>query len=274
MFQLAAAYAHSRKLGAPLQVFQKKAIDDGRPLYWETALCRFQPFLTGTLCTAATAATAATAPAAPLWKEPHGATKYVELPPLPVHLDGYFQSSKYFQNLPRAEVAALFAPRLDVVRSVHEKCAAILAHPHIIMVHARRGDYCKNAGMIAFHGPLTPSYYVEALSKLVNEAHSKGQEPLLLFVSEDETFWHTDVFPALPTKVASVPRACAPALDEEETLYLMSQCDAFVISNSTFSWWGAWLAGAGRRVIAPRQWFGPTGLKDYEDVYEAGWERL
>ena len=265
MFQLAAAYAHARNLNANLQVQRTKAIDDGRPLYWSTALWQFQPFLTTAAAAAAT------------WKEPQGSTKYVPLPPIPAHLDGYFQSSKYFQNVPRAEVATLFAPRLAVVRSVHEKCAALLACPeNVIVVHARRGDYCKNAGMIAFHGPLPVRYYVEALTRSVAAAAAAtAAAPQLLFVSDDNTFWTDEVFPALPTNVARLPRHVLEGLDEEETLYLLSQFKYFIIANSTFSWWGAWLSGTDpANVIAPAAWFGPAGLREYEDIYEVGWTRL
>ncbi len=39
-------------------------------------------------------------------------------------------------------------------------------------------------------------------------------------------------------------------------MYLMSLCENFIIANSSFSWWGAWLSSyKNKKVIAPKQWF-------------------
>jgi len=55
-------------------------------------------------------------------------------------------------------------------------------------------------------------------------------------------------------------------------LCLMSLCSDFIIANSTYSWWAAWLANKGR-VIAPTRWFGPNNQHlDTKDLYPEHWE--
>ena len=57
-------------------------------------------------------------------------------------------------------------------------------------------------------------------------------------------------------------------------LALMTRCAHHVITNSTFSWWGAWLnPSADKRVIAPQTWFGTDKLSN-PDLIPDSWARL
>ena len=60
--------------------------------------------------------------------------------------------------------------------------------------------------------------------------------------------------------------------DQYVDLCLMSMCSDFIIANSSFSWWGAWLANKGK-VIAPSKWFGPNNSHlDTCDLYPEHWK--
>ena len=62
-----------------------------------------------------------------------------------------------------------------------------------------------------------------------------------------------------------------------EDFYLMSRCRHAVISNSTFSWWSAWLGEAGkpgRITVAPDMWFAPAANIDYSDIIPDRWTKL
>ena len=66
--------------------------------------------------------------------------------------------------------------------------------------------------------------------------------------------------------------------DNRVDLCLMSLCDDFIIANSSYSWWGAWLSSnKKKKVIAPADWFGSKGYtKDHniEDLIPSTWTKI
>jgi len=65
-----------------------------------------------------------------------------------------------------------------------------------------------------------------------------------------------------------------PSDKNYEDLRLMSLCNHFIIANSSFSWWGAWLSrNKSKIVIAPSKWFQKIKYND-SDRLPKEWIRI
>ena len=176
-----------------------------------------------------------------------------------VSLVGYFQSEKYFKHI-EDDIRKLFGPKSDAL-----SCWASTQHlfDNPIALHIRRGDFVHNSGN---HPPLDMEYYKSAL-----ELFDSNREVIIF---SDDTEWckEQDLF-------ESDRFAVAEGGHQFYDLCLMTMCSDFIIANSSFSWWGAWLSriykrpGRGR-VIAPKKWFGPNLDHDTKDLYCEGWTVL
>jgi hypothetical protein len=197
------------------------------------------------------------------YKEPHHAFREITDAPFDtIILDGYFQSSKYFSSC-KDEVRELFQPTDEIRLSCQEKYGHfMMGDPNFVLVHARRTDYLKPQN-IAIHNPLPAEYYYNAF----NEIKNRVKNPFYILVSDDPTFWQTIKIPGNYT-IIDEP-------DAATTLYFLTHFKNYIIANSTFSWWGAFLSKhSNPLVLAPEKWFGPAGPQDYQDMYEADWIKI
>jgi len=179
-------------------------------------------------------------------------------------LDGYWQSDKYFAGI-ADEVRAAFAFR-EPPDDVNAKCLGRMARGPSVAVHVRRGDYVINSVTNAIHGTCGPEYYRAAADVSRRTAPAANY-----FVFSDDPDWAEQqlTWPG-PTEVIRHNLGRRDADD----LRLMAACDHFIIANSSFSWWGAWLATKpGKVVVAPRRWFAGGPHADV-DRTPAGWLRI
>jgi hypothetical protein len=174
-----------------------------------------------------------------------------------VYLDGYWQSERYF--LP---VADLVRRELTLREPPDAANAALLEKIDAVDLHVRRGDYLapKNA---ARFGVLGLDYYDWAIQLFA----SRLSQPHFFVFSDDPAWTRENIRPAAPVTYVTHN---APDRGFED-LRLMARCRHFIIANSTFSWWGAWLGeDPGKQVVAPRQWIQEGRAMTHERI-PPGW---
>ena len=168
-------------------------------------------------------------------------------------LHGFFQTEKYFKHCAR-ELREQFSFKKYIADECNDIIEECFDNP--IALHIRRGDFLINSGN---HYNQSLDYYEKALSKFDSERQ------VVIFSDDPQWCVEQKLFESDRFIVSS---GNDPYID----LYLMSQCDDFIIANSTFSWWGAWLANKGK-VIAPKKWFGPNNSHlNTKDLYPEHWE--
>ncbi len=164
----------------------------------------------------------------------------------PVYLDGWWQSEKYFADC-SDEVRKMFL-KLDAPSPRVATLGAELAAAPQIAVHVRRGDYVENDDAAQFHGCASLDYYLQAVAWMRERLPGV---PFCVF-SDDPAWARENLRFDGPVRWIDA----APRHTTHEDFFLMGCCTHFIIANSSFSWWQAWLRdGPGQLVVAPRRWF-------------------
>jgi hypothetical protein len=112
-------------------------------------------------------------------------------------------------------------------------------------VHVRRGDYVSVEKYRRIFGVCSAAYYSNAIERLPRS--------LPVHIVSDEPDWADAVLVKganARTHTISVHRG----RDHYEDLALLARAEHLVLSNSTFSWWAAFLSSA-QGVICPEPWF-------------------
>jgi len=163
-------------------------------------------------------------------------------------LIGYFQSH---------EVGCAGKSSLKQMLSKIQVSNENIGEENWIMMHIRLTDYVGSNSL----GHLDKNYYSIALSKFPKSIGYRvfTDGTIAELISKD--------FLIDSSKVVNTEN-----LNSWQVLKLMSQGSGFIIANSSFSWWAAFLGvGNSKKVVAPKVWFRGTSPVD---IHDPAWELI
>lgn len=176
---------------------------------------------------------------------------YNEIPfkGVPMVIDGYFQSYKYWDKATE-EVKTFF--NIDNTEKFDDWCS----------IHVRRSDYLP---LPNHHPVLSPEYYYQAIDDML----SKGYTKFMIF--SDDLEWCHSFFNQENFHFGNF---CFSQNDTPmEDFTDMINCGAHIIANSSFSLMAALLSSEfdEKNVIAPATWFGAALNHDTKDLLKPTW---
>ncbi len=180
-------------------------------------------------------------------------------------ISGYWQSEKYFQ-----EIATTI--RQDFTFKTHISAQNLSLAEEIrtknsVCLHVRRllgiADGQINEQGVAFHGASDLTYYAKAIQFIAEK-----EQNIHFYIFADEPEW------AQANLKLLFPTTFVKGNPDHEDLQLMALCKHYIVANSSFGWWAAWLgANPSKIVCAPDAWFADKSVNT-NDIYPTSWIRL
>lgn len=173
------------------------------------------------------------------------------------YFSGYWQTDKYMCDsylsdfTPKGVVPEIIRPYYDNIKNTY----------NAVSIHIRRKDFFSPGNIHRF-GVCRESYYQKAMTEL----ESKLSE-LTYFVFSDDLDW-VEKHISFSKKFVLIPNY---NINSFWYIYLQSLCKHQIISNSTFSWWGACLnINKDKIVIAPSKWM----LDSDKSIALSDWRKI
>lgn len=175
---------------------------------------------------------------------------------------GYFQTSHWASRDKVLEVLRKIEP-LNFGDELLVKMQEI-SKLQVIAVHVRLGDYLKERNF----GILTEDYYLRSLEMIDNNWRKRN-----IWIFSNDIKLAKRMLPTIIQKCSHVQFISEVDNSAASTWHLMRYAKDFIIGNSTFSWWSAFLRkNQDGFVCAPNPWF--KHLKNPEELIPHGWLKL
>ena len=181
-----------------------------------------------------------------------------------VYLRGFWQSERYFESITdiiRQEFTFRSPPDAE-----NQVVLDQIQSTEAVVLHVRRGDYVADPVTNAYHGTCDLDYYRRAIGRLSLQVPN----PHFFIFSDDPGWTRLNIRIEFPCTYVTHNTG----RQDFEDLRLMGHGKHFIIANSSFSWWGAWLSkNPNKQIIAPAKWFANPNLSG-RDLVPDRWLKI
>ena len=178
-----------------------------------------------------------------------------------IYLDGYWQSSKYFDIIEQ-ELRKDFIFK-DELRGNANILSQKILSSNSVCLNIRLTDYVGHPIL----GVCDRDYYLRAIKRMREELINP-----VFYVFSDVIEWCEKNFKEHKNFIF-VSHSFAHSNGKsgfDEYFQLMTLCKNYIIPNSTFAWWAVWLNENKKNVIAPKRWFVPDHMNS-DGLYCEDW---
>lgn len=175
--------------------------------------------------------------------------------------DQCWTSWRYFEGVESSLRASLTFPPIKDLENGN--IATLMQNHDSVAVHVRRGDYLSSP---VLGGLVGIEYYAAAIQLMRSEVRN----PVFYIFSDDISWCRANILPLLGQEPVFVDwnHRSQSYVD----MQLMSMCKHHIIPNSSFSWWGAYLAKHNQQiVVAPKVWVNPNSGLEMKDMNLPNW---
>lgn len=187
---------------------------------------------------------------------------------------GYFQSYKYFESQQNTIYRLLkLKEKKENILEKYIDLFSSKSSGEIVAIHFRLGDYKQKR---YYHPIMNYEYFEKSLDHVISQREKVKR---VLYLCEDEDNEYVESKIALfKAKYPELEYMKVPDnIPDYEQVLVMSLADHNIMSNSTFSWWGAYLNENQDKIVCyPSVWFGEyyEHTHDHRDMMPSSWSRI
>lgn len=253
------AYALRKNIDYILYSNPTRTLDNGNPVYWDTLLTKIKNKTSNELDKRL-----------PLFN----GEKVFHYEPIPMDINqsfnirGYFQSYKFFEDKydEIMDITGLNEKRQDIKNEFEyvfkKKCIAI---------HFRIGDYIG----LQMNHPIMPIEYYNKSLKFLETKLNLSEYNILYFCQKIDNERVIKYIENINKERDYTFLKVPDHVPDWKQMLLMSHCEHYIIANSTFSWFGAYMSDNKDKVVCyPSIWFGPALKHDTKDMCPDKWIKI